>query len=227
MKIIPTAILLRNGSPRSQRKASGKLEQAFGRGGGSRVVETAPRVLGKVRSEGLLYPLMAIAPSAQRWQPSTEAPFEERKVRRAPRGDIRRADLKFWRLDSRVPTPLEVIVEVKLLRAALPKRAKTLHATLAKIQCRHTKAAFAAAKAKRQRYVVAVIVARLSANTPRYAVDQPIDTSVHSPLPRLLAESTVRGEFGTLAQAYLLCKNLRRGQSNAKRRKDAAADRMD
>lgn len=74
--------------------------------------------------EELLYPLMAIAPSAQRWQPSTEAPFEERKVRRAPRGDIRRADLKFWRLDSRVPTPLEVIVEVKLLRSALPKRTK-------------------------------------------------------------------------------------------------------
>jgi hypothetical protein len=171
--------------------------------------------------EELLYPLMAIAPSAQRWQPTAEAPFEERKIRRASKGDIRRADLKFWRLDSRDPTPLEVIVEVKLLKSALPKRAKTLHATLAKIQCRHTKAAFAAAKANRQRYVVAVIVARLSANAARHAVDQPIDTSGHSALPRLLAESTVRGEFGTLAQAYLLCKNLKPGQSIARRRKYA------
>jgi hypothetical protein len=181
----------------------------------------------KFAREELLYPLMAVSPSAQRWQPTSEAPFEERKVRRAPRGDIRRADLKFWRLDSKYPTPLEVIVEVKLLKSALPKRAKTLHATLAKIQRRHAEAAFAAAKANRQRYVVAVIVAGLSANAPRHAVDKPIDTSGHPALPSLLAESTVRGEFGTLAHAYLLCKNLKSRQSNAKRRKYAATAKLD
>ena len=167
--------------------------------------------------EELLYPLMAIAPSAERWQPSAEASFAERKIGSSARkGDVRRADLKFWRLDDRDTSPLEVIVEIKLYKSDLPRRAKTLHAVLARIQRRHTKAAIAAANIKRQRYVIGVVVARLSTSVARRAPEPKIDTHNHNALPELLAESTVHGEFGTLARAYLLFDNSKPGRSIAK-----------
>ncbi len=170
--------------------------------------------------EELLYPLMAISPSAERWRPSAEASFAARKIGSAARrGDIPRADLKFWRLDSADTSPLEVIVEIKLFKSALPTRVKTLHAALAKIQGRHTRASIAAAKADRQRYVIGVFVARLSRSAARRAPELKVDTHNQTALPRLLAESIVYGEFGTQARAYLLLDNTKPRRSLARPQK--------
>jgi hypothetical protein len=66
--------------------------------------------------EDMLYPELASGVSIIKWQPSAEVPVVRAKS--GGRGDVKRADLKFWRIGR--GANCEVLVEVKLMKAGLP-----------------------------------------------------------------------------------------------------------
>lgn len=154
--------------------------------------------------EELLYPTMALAVSAEKWQPSVEVPLTKR--RKSGGGDVSRADLKFWRRDCGTGKQLEVLVEVKLFRKGIPTTTKGLGSCLRRIRERYDEVAKADARVDRRRILLVVLVSSragegATANSRAGAVPIP-DASVPKPTPAFLASASVDSVYPATALVY-------------------------
>lgn len=156
--------------------------------------------------EELLYPTMALAVSAERWQPSAEVPLAKR--RKSVVGDVARSDMKFWRRNRGENEQLEVLIEVKLFKSNRPLKSKKVHSTLTQIGTRHCGKAKTAAQPSRKR--ITIVMAVLVVDGTLYANHWPPFTarmpncrcSAQLSLPVPLAYAAVNAEYSTFALVY-------------------------
>jgi hypothetical protein len=80
----------------------------------------------------MLYPELASGVSIIKWQPSAEVPVVRAKS--GGRGDVKRADLNFWRIGQEAKC--EVLVEVKLMKAGLPASPRSWQSAFAGLRKR-------------------------------------------------------------------------------------------